>query len=435
MERRDFVKLSSFAAFAGLPGRLIPGSQRVIDEALGDNALTGSAGLADDEAFWRKVREAYVTSPDLLDFDNANTAPTPAATFDAYVRRGRTLRQAPSTGFGKMWSDADRNSRTELAKYLGVNRQQLALTPNATYGLNTVLHGFPLNRGDEILVTNHEYPDMIETVLQRAKREGIVVQTVRLPSATENPLDLARRVENAITPSTKLLLVSHVSAWSGEILPVKETTAAARARGVAVLVDAAQSVGILDVDFNEIGCDFLATSLHKGLGAPMGTGALLMRPEHIGKVWPLHPPSWETTEYPMDLYEWTGTFNVAAYASVVDALAFHNSLGAERKRARLQYLGDHWQNKLASMPGVTLLTPRARERSFGVGAFMVKGIPSAKLVKDLRARGIVVQDKAGRHSPFDNAVRVSPGVYATIAELDRFVEAIGQTALNSSRAL
>lgn len=126
----------------------------------------------------------------------------------------------------------------------------------------------------------------------------------------------------AISSRTKLLLISHLSAWSGEVLPVKEVGVAARAKGVAVLVDAAQSVGLLDVKFNEMQCDFLAASLHKWLASPMGTGALIMRPEHLGNVLPLHPPLWDTSKYPTDLYEWTGTFNMAAYASVADALAF-----------------------------------------------------------------------------------------------------------------
>lgn len=138
--------------------------------------------------------------------------------------------------------------------------EEVAFTPNATFGLNTILHGFPLQRGDELLVTNHEYPDMIETIPQRGKREGIVMRAVNVPLPGEDRSSLVNRINQAITPRTRLILISHVSAWSGEMLPIQEVTQAARRRNVAVLVDAAQSVGLLDVNFAHIGADFLATS-------------------------------------------------------------------------------------------------------------------------------------------------------------------------------
>jgi len=288
-----------------------------------------------------------------------------------------------------------------------------------------VLHGFPLQSGDDILVTDHEHPDMIETILQRVKREGVVKRVGQVPALAENNNAFRSRLSASITPRTKLLLVSHVSAWSGEVLPIADISALARSRGVAVLVDAAQSVGLLDVNFDTIGCDFLATSLHKWLGAPIATGALLMRPEQDGHVWPLHPPSWDTITHPMDLYEWTGTFNVPACAAVADAVEFQRAIGAPRKRARMRLLGDYWQNKLRPVSRVHLLTPPGDDRSTGVGTFAIDGIPSADVVKHLRLRKkVLVQDKSGRQSPFANAIRVSPGPCASLAELDTFVAAV-----------
>lgn len=199
-------------------------------------------------------------------------------------------------------------------------------------------------------------------------------------------------------------------------------TKVARERGVAVLVDAAQSVGMLDVNFDRIGCDFLATSLHKWLGGPVSTGVLVMRKEHVGKVWPLNPPSWNTSQYPMDLYEWVGSINMAANASIGEAITFQQMLGPARKLSRMRYLGKYWQDKLNGDSRIEILTPSQSDRSFGVASFAVRDVPSPALVRYLRkAKGILVQDKAGRHSPFANAIRVSPGPYTTPNELDRFV--------------
>ncbi|HEX6574102.1 MAG TPA: aminotransferase class V-fold PLP-dependent enzyme [Gemmatimonadaceae bacterium] len=423
MDRREFVGRSSLAAFAGLSAPLSRNSFGILEQAL-LATNKGAESLATDDEFWLEIRKAFVTSPDLIDFDNANTGPTPQPVFSSYTARGQSLRQAPSERFDKMWDQLDTVVRPDLATFLGAKREEVAFTPNATYGLNTVLHGFPLERGDEIIVTNHEYPDMIETVLQRQKREGIVMRVIDVPDPDGNRLALIDRLEKAITPRTKLLLISHVSAWSGEILPVRELVAAARRHNVATLVDAAQSVGTLHVNFRDIDADFVATSLHKGLGAPMGTGALLMKTAHIGKVWPLNPPSWDTTKHPMDLYEWCGTFHMSGYLSTQDALRFQRRLGLERKQARIRFLGDYWQSRVSNLSRVKILTPKHRSRSFGVASIMIDGIPSEKVAKALREKGIIVQDKSGRHSPFKNAVRVSPGIYATTRELDRFIAAI-----------
>ena len=428
MHRRDFLRNSSLAALAGYPTSLTPRATDALENLLATIGPADPSSLAEDDAFWMTVRKSYVTSTDLIDFDNANTGPTPASVFNAFVAHGQTLRQAPSERFGKVWDELDTITRPDLASFLGAKPAEVCFTPNTTYGLNTVLHGYPLSRGDEIIVTNHEYPDMVATILQRSRREGIVMRIVNVPSIKEDQHALTASIERAITTRTRLLLISHVSAWSGEILPVKEVTRVAKQHNVAVLVDAAQSVGILNVSFSDIGADFLATSLHKGLAAPMGTGALLMQTKHIGKVWPLHPPSWDTSKHPMDLYEWSGTFSVAAYRSTSDALKFQRTLGLERKRARIRFLGDYWVKRLRDVRGISILTPESASRSFGVAAFMIDGVPSETVAKKLREKGIIVQDKSGRHSPFKNAIRVSPGVYATTGELDRFVDAVKKLA-------
>ncbi|MES2521649.1 MAG: aminotransferase class V-fold PLP-dependent enzyme [Gemmatimonadota bacterium] len=437
MQRREFLRLSAAAAaLSATPDAPVafgasndePGIERFppFDADLQD-ALQRAP---DDDAFWALIRREYTPPAEYVDLDQANTAPTPRRVFDAFIARARRLSHAPAARFGEMWEkELDAVTRPALARYLGAAPEHLAFTANATSALNTVLHGFPLERGDEVLVTDHEYPDMIETLRLRARRDGIVLRVVRVSNASEDPLALVSRIAEAIGPRTRLMLISHISAWSGVILPVARATAAARARGVAVVVDAAQSVGILDVGFDAIGCDFLGASLHKGLAAPMPTGVLLMRPEHAGKVSPLHPPSWDTSKHPMDLYEWSGTFNMAALSTIKEALDFQRVLGAERKRTRLRQLGAYWQDALRGVSGVRMLTPREGDRSCGPAAFAIEGVESGPLAKSLRERRRVsVQDKAGPHSPFTNAIRVSPGAHTTFRELDRLVVAVRDIA-------
>ncbi|MGK2935538.1 MAG: aminotransferase class V-fold PLP-dependent enzyme [Gemmatimonadaceae bacterium] len=430
MERRDFLKFSALGAAGGLWPGIHPGATDALKAMATATLLPDVTESATDEAFWRRIRALYTPPTDYLDFDHANTSPTSTPVFDAFAERSRWVSHAPAERvFGTIWGDEDAGAYPALATLLGTQLERVAFMGNSTTALNTILHGFPLERGDEILVTNHEYPDMVETILQRSRREGISMRIVPVPGPHESRLTLVDRVAAAISPRTKLLLISHVSAWSGEILPVAEVTAVARDRGVAVLVDAAQSVGMLDVSFDAIGCDFLSTSLHKWLGAPLAAGALVMRAEHVERVWPLHPPSWDTTQYPMTRFQWAGTISSAAPAAIVEAIDFQRVLGADRKRARTRYLGDYWQSRLSAVPKIQLLTPSDPSRSFGVASFMVDGIPSDELAKHLRQRkGLLVNSKAGRHSPFANAVRVSPGPYTTPGELDRLVAAVVEVA-------
>ena len=430
MNRRMFLGLSAAAA---LPPPVLAASR----SPTAASGLTGTAersGRIIEDAFWERLRSEYDSPSDYADLDQANTAPTPRRVFDAYIQRARYLSRAPAERFGTMWDkELDAVTRPALARYLGAAPEQLAFTANATAALNTVLRGYPLARGDEILLTDHEYPDMVETVLARARRDGVIPRIVRVPAAGESAGAFVSRVADAITPKTRLLLISHVSAWSGAVLPVADVCKAARVSGVAVLVDAAQSVGILDVNFHAIGCDFLAASLHKGLGAPLPTGVLLLRAEHLGKVEPLHPPSWDTSKHPLDLYEWSGTFNMAGLATIKEALEFQEMIGAERKRARLLQLGAHWQDQLAGVDRVQLLTPRQPGQCCGPAAFAVNGVESALLASHLRKNhGVLVQDKAGRHSPFKNAIRVSPGAHSTLAEVDQLAEAVRLVARGST---
>lgn len=162
--------------------------------------------IAPDETFWRKIRSFYVPPSDLIDLDHANTSPTSAPVFEAFAKRSRRLSQAPAERFGEMWAYTGKDIRKNLAELLGTQEERLAMTPNSTYGLNTVLHGFPMTVGDEILVTNHEYPDMIETILQRTKREAIVMKAVPVPADGEDRLALIGRVKQRSHPAQNFCL-------------------------------------------------------------------------------------------------------------------------------------------------------------------------------------------------------------------------------------
>lgn len=426
MQRRAFLQWSGTAASGAVGALALPPSVRAaLTEPLEVELPTPSVDVARDEAYWARVRKLYDVDPSMLDLDHGNSGLTPRRVLERYLRDARLLNSAPNVHYPRL--AADDRMYEAINGFLGVRApDDVALVPNATQALNTVLRGFPLDRGDEVLVSDHEYPDMVATLHARARREGIVVRTVQVPAREADGAGFVRALEAAVTARTKLALLSHVSAWNGEVLPIAEACAALRTRGVATCIDAAQSVGFLDLDFDALGCDFLALSWHKGTCAPIATGALAMRGRWIGVVEPLHPPTWDVGKYPIEQYAWTGTANLAGYAAVPTAIGVQRQIGIANKRARLRYLADHWQSRLARIPRVRLLTPSSPERSMGFAAFAIDGMPSKAVADRLRERHRVnVQSKAERpYKPFPEAVRVTPQPYTTLRELDRFLESV-----------
>lgn len=426
MQRREFLHLSGTIASGALGTLALPVSTHAAPaESIDVDLPSSTTDIARDEAYWARVRKLYAVDPSMLDLDHGNSGLTPRRVLEHYLRSARLLNSAPNVHYPRLMRD---NSVYEtINRFLGVQApDDVALVPNATQALNTVLRGFPLDRGDEVIVSNHEYPDMVATLHARARREGIVVRTVNVPARDAEGAAFVRALEDAVTPRTKLALLSHVSAWNGEVLPIADACAALRARSVATCVDAAQSAGFLDVNFSALGCDFLALSWHKGMSAPIATGALAMRHRWIGVVEPLHPPTWDVGKYPIELYAWTGTANLAAYAAIPTAISVQQQIGIANKLARLRYLADYWQARVAPVPGIRLLTPSSPERSMGFAAFAVEGMPSKTVADRLREHHrINVQSKAGRpYKPFPEAVRVTPQPYTTLRELDRFVGSV-----------
>lgn len=188
MQRRDFLQFAGLTAAGALAGAACAVDSRRAGAIGGPDPGSGAPAGSED-TFWRHVRTFYSPPADYIDLDHANTSPTARPVFDAFVERARRLSSAPAQGFGKMWTEElDAVTRPALASYLGTEPGNVAFMANTTAALNTVLHGFHLDRGDEILVTDHEYPDMVETILQRVKRDGAVMRTVRVPLPGEDPL-------------------------------------------------------------------------------------------------------------------------------------------------------------------------------------------------------------------------------------------------------
>ncbi len=423
-DRREFLARSTgvLGAVALTPVML----ERLSAELPAREARVGPERLAEDEAFWARVRRAYELHPRILNLDNGWTSPAPAAAVDDLVSRARTLQALPAERLANLWDEVtDTTVRRALADAMGVPPTEIALVRNATEALDTVLLGLPLSAGDEVLCSAHDYYAMLDALEQRRARDGIVVKMLRPPVPAPSLDALAAMYEAAIGPRTRLVLLTHPSNLTGQLLPVARIAAAAHRAGAEVVVDGAQSLGLLPDSVASLGCDYYGASAHKWLGAPVGTGVLWMRPAHVSKVWPLVPSG--ASAKGMGRYEWIGTGPEYASAAVAPALELHRTLGPARKAARLRYLTAHWRKRAAAaLPNARFYTAEGDEMSCGLCTVELPGTDAAALKRRLFERDrILVQAMGGSpRSPEIRGLRVTPHVYTTPAELDRFVAAL-----------
>ncbi|MCB1025653.1 MAG: aminotransferase class V-fold PLP-dependent enzyme, partial [Acidobacteria bacterium] len=298
---------------------------------------------------------------------------------------------------------------------------------NASESLEILLMGLDLKAGDEILTTTQDYPRMLTTLKQRELREGLKLNLIKVPIAPKNFGDLATPFERAITPKTKLILMSHQINLTGQIMPVKRVCEMARAKGIETIVDGAHSFAQFNFKRDDLGCDYFGTSLHKWLYAPKGTGMLYVKKDKIPKVWALMA-SEDKNRNDIRKFEEIGTHSAAMRLAIGEAVLFHNAIGAERKEARLRYLSHYWMNKLKDIPKVGFNTSFDEEQSCAIANVKIDGIDPGKIGNHLFSKYKIFTTPIV-HDEF-SGIRITPNVYTTLWELDRFCNVMEDIARN-----
>jgi selenocysteine lyase/cysteine desulfurase len=428
-DRRTFLgALATPIAAAHLPTltpRLDPSGLGRLEELAGHHAAPEET--ARDEDFWRIAQAAFTPDRSLINFNNGGVSPAPGRVQEAQRAYLEHANQAPAYVMWRLQEPKKETIRERLAKLFGSDTEEIAITRNASEGLQICQFGFDLEPGDEVLTTNQDYPRMLTTFRQRERREGIVLREISIPVPCEDPAEIVRRFEAAITDRTRLILMCHVINLTGQVLPVKEVVALGRKRGIPVIVDGAHAFAHLVFDRDELDCDFYATSLHKWLFAPFGTGLLYVRRERIEKLWPLMAAN-ETLDDDIRKFEQIGTHPVPNILAIAEALTFHESLGGHRKLARLVYLRDRWAKRLAGHDRLHFNTSLAPGFAGGIANVRIDGVDSGELSRHLwREHKILVTVIV--HDEFEG-IRVSPSVYSTLEEVDRFADAIEDVLQN-----
>ncbi|TSA20501.1 aminotransferase class V-fold PLP-dependent enzyme [bacterium] len=378
-----------------------------------------------NEDFWFEIQRSFSITRGITNLNNGGVSPSPRIVTEALCRY--IWQQEDVTAY-TMWSILEPQSetvRTGLAEIYGCDREEIAITRNASESLEIILMGMNLKSGDEILTTTQDYPRMLTTLRQREQREGLILRMIKVPIAPDHLDDITAEFEKAISPKTRVILISHVINLTGQVMPVKSICALAKSKGIEVIVDGAHAFAHFDFKQSDLGCDYYGTSLHKWLFAPKGTGLLFVKRDKIEKIWPLMAAD-KSQKNDIRKFEEIGTHPAAPRLAIGEAILFHNGIGAKRKEERLRYLSRYWMTKLKDLPNIRFHTSWEPNQSCGIANVEIVGV-------DPGALGTYLMDKhkilttAIIHDEF-KGIRITPSVYTTLKELDRFSDVMESVA-------
>lgn len=435
MERRQFIARAGFALTSGV---LAAGCD---DRDLRTEESVASSGA--DLGEWAGVRRQFDLSPNKIHMSALLVATHPRSVSQAIEHYRRELDADPAVYVEAENSARKRDARAAAADYLGGGVDHVALTDSTTMGIALVYHGLLLDEGDEVLTTEHDYYATHEALRQAAHRTGATVRRFSLFEGVKEASEeqIVGRITRAITPQTRLLALTWVHSGTGLKLPMKQITEAVRnvnrdrdeADRVLVGLDGVHGFGVENVTADDLGCDFFMAGCHKWLFGPRGTGIVWARPDAWSRLRPMIPSfvddeSWNawvndaeppgaTTAARMT----PGGFKAFEHQwAIADAFAFHREIGKDRIADRTHALARQLKEGLATMPHVTLITPRNEALSAGIVCFDVEGQSPSAVVGHLATRDIVatITPYAVTHA------RLTPSICNTPDEIDTVLREI-----------
>ncbi len=373
------------------------------------------------EDFWHVIRQAYSISRGIINLNNGGVSPQPVVVQEAVEHYQKLSNEAPSYYMWRILDKGREPLRSRLASLLGAQENEVAIHRNTTEAIDNVIFGLPLKAGDEVILSKQDYPNMINAWKQRELREGIILKWIDLEMPSEEVDYFVTKYQEKISDRTRLIHLTHVINWNGQIMPAKEIVQMAHRQGIEVLLDAAHSFAQFQFDIKEIGCDYMGTSLHKWLGAPFGTGLLYVRADKISKLYPLMS-SPDPLSSDIRKFEHLGTRSFPIEQAISHAIDFHLMIGWDRKYKRLHYLKNYWMDQLEEISGVQIKTSKHPAFGGAIGLFSKDGAEISEIYGYLF-------NKYGIHTSPSNwngieGIRITPNVYTSLEELDRLIAAV-----------
>ena len=415
MEKRQFIKdlvLTGIAMPMGFGG---------MAKAFANHAEKSPLALAEDNTFWEQIRQQYILKPDYINLENGYYNFLPQPILNKYIEHIKEINYQGSYYMRTVQWDNKQKSVIALAKIAGCSPEELIITRNTTESLDTIIGGIHWQAGDEAIMAEQDYGAMLDMFKLVSERHGVVNKMISVPNHPKDDAEIVALYKNAITPKTKVILVSHMINITGQILPIKKISEMAHQQGVQVMVDGAHAFAHIQFSIADLGCDYYAASLHKWLSVPLGAGILFVKKEHIKNIWPLFGDN-EKDANKIKRINHTGTHPVHTDLTIPDSIAYYQMIGPAKKEARLRYLQQYWTSKVKDVPNIILNTPTTPDRSCAISNVGIKNMKPAILAERLMKE----------HKIFTVAIdyanvqgcRITPNLYTTTKELDVFVDAL-----------
>lgn len=415
MDKREFLRTLGGVTLGAWAG----------PDALARYAALPPRALAQAEPFWDGIRARYKLTPEYINLENGYFCLQAEEVLDGYIARARDINREASHYMRTRQVDDKLRVRQRLATMAGCAPEELIITRNTTESLDTVIAGIDWNAGDEAVMAVQDYGAMLDMFKLQSRRHGMVNRMVSLPNDPQGDAEIVALYAAALTPRTRLLMVSHMVNVTGQILPVRKIVDMAHGRGVPVMVDGAHTFAHLDFRIPDLGADYYGASLHKWLGTPLGAGILYVRRDRIRSLWPIYADLGMADDDIRKLNH-TGTHPVHTDLGILGAIDFHEAIGIARKEARLRYLQRYWTARVRGRRNVVVNTPSDPQRSCAIANVGITGMAPAELAQALMEKyriWTVAIDFENVHG-----VRVTPHLFTSTGELDQLVTALTQLA-------
>ena len=428
LSRRRFLRgVSSgvVATGAALSMRSASGAAQVIAPTLGVADLKPTGAI--DEAFWWKVRSQFNILDGMTFMNNGTEGPVPRCVTEANEKFFREIAENPSNNYRREEVDVVRGI---VAKFVNADAGEIALTRSTTEGMNIFTHGLDWKAGDEVVYCDHEHGGGIGPITTLARRIGIKPVVFNIPSPPGSVDQIVGLYEKAITPRTKMIMVSHMTYVTGLVTPVKELADLAQRRGILISVDGAHPLGMMDLDLKAMNVHHYAAAGQKWLMCGTGTGVCYVRRDVQDRVWPLMGPPGDPKDGAKK-YEAFGQRDVPSVLGMTAAVEMQNAIGKKNIEARVRFLSERLRAGLKQIPGVKLWTSEDPKFAAGLTLFSVRDLPMENVQKAILARDrIYIRTMTTGNL---NAVRAATHIYNMPAEVDHLIESVKHVAENASR--
>jgi len=405
--------------FAGLPA---------LANANPDSSMHADAkdfegeGAPDDEKFWKKIaRKYYDVSTSYINLENGYYGIQPKPVLHAFQKNIIIANKEASRFARKDFPAINTSVKKELADFLAVSPEEIIITRNATEALNIAIQGYPFKPGDEVLLNQLDYFSMVETFRMLEKRGQLEVNAFQMPLLPANEDEIVEVYRKQITAATKVILLTHVSNINGLIVPVAKIAAMAKAKGIDCIADSAHALGQINFSLPKLGCDFVGLNLHKWISNPVGAGVLYVKKEKTAAMSALFGDV-AAAEDSISKLAHFGTTPFAVIMTIPDSLSFHRMLGIDKISARLHYLKSTWLNALKDHPNVELVTPAEAELSCAIASFRIVNKTSVEVSDHLFKQHNIFT--VSRTLGTQGCVRVTPSLYNSVEDINKFVEAV-----------